>query len=211
MTLVTILATSFVLALSGAMMPGPLFTATINESMQRGPLAGPLLIVGHATLELVLVLGLVFGLAPWLQSDTAFAVIALAGASILAWMAVGMLKSVRTLSLSAIHQPSQSGRRLVASGILLSLSNPYWLLWWATIGLGYVLAAQSLGLPGVAAFFLGHIAADFAWYALCSAAMAKGKSLLNDQIYRGLITGCAVFLLGFAGYFLYSGLNRLVS
>jgi hypothetical protein len=57
-TLLTIFASSFVIALSGALMPGPLLTATISECSQRGFIAGPLLITGHAILELVLVIAL---------------------------------------------------------------------------------------------------------------------------------------------------------
>ncbi len=44
-------------------MPGPLLTATISESSQRGFIAGPLLITGHAILELVLVIAFLLGLA----------------------------------------------------------------------------------------------------------------------------------------------------
>jgi len=65
--LLTIFASSFVIALSGALMPGPLLTATISESSQRGFVAGPLMIAGHAILELTLVIALLAGLAPFFQ------------------------------------------------------------------------------------------------------------------------------------------------
>jgi threonine/homoserine/homoserine lactone efflux protein len=81
--LVTIFFSSFVIALSGAMMPGPLLTATISESSQRGFLAGPLLIVGHGILELLLLAALVLGLAPFLQRDTVFVIVAILGGVIL--------------------------------------------------------------------------------------------------------------------------------
>jgi len=57
-----IFSASFTLALSGALMPGPLFTITISESARRGFRAGPLLMVGHALLEVVLVAAVVQGL-----------------------------------------------------------------------------------------------------------------------------------------------------
>ena len=62
----------------------------------------------------------------------------------------------------------------------------------------------------MAAFFLGHISADIAWYALISYGVVKGKHLFTDQWYRRLIGGCAVFLVVFAGYFIYCGIDKLV-
>nr|MBP9531424.1 LysE family transporter [Syntrophaceae bacterium] len=117
-TLFTIFASSFVIALSGALMPGPLLTATISESSRRGFWAGPLLIVGHAVLELALVIALFLGLAPFFQMPAVFAASALAGAVILIWMAAGMLRSLPTLRLS--WEPHQSKmNHPVVSGILM--------------------------------------------------------------------------------------------
>jgi len=62
----------------------------------------------------------------------------------------------------------------------------------------------------VAAFFLGHIAGDLAWYSLISMLVAKGRRLLTDGVYRGLIGVCATFLAAFAFYFAYAGIERLV-
>lgn len=67
-TLFTIFASSFIIALSGALMPGPLLTATISESSERGFIAGPMMIAGHAILELGLVIALLAGMAPFFSS-----------------------------------------------------------------------------------------------------------------------------------------------
>ena len=73
--LVTIFCTSFVLALSGALMPGPLLTVTVSESSRRGMSTGPLMIFGHGLLELALIVALVSGLAPILARDDVFILI----------------------------------------------------------------------------------------------------------------------------------------
>jgi threonine/homoserine/homoserine lactone efflux protein len=200
--------TSFVLALSGAMMPGPLLTATIGESARRGALTGPMLILGHALLELVLLLALLFGLAPLLNQNEVFAAIALAGAGILVWMAAGMLRSLPTVAINWDLRRADPGP-LLSKGILLSLSNPYWSVWWATIGLGYLTSCRALGTAGIAAFFLGHISGDFAWYSLISSLIAKGRHFLSNRIYRGLIGACALFLACFACFFAYMGVKTL--
>lgn len=209
-TLLTIFFSSFVLALSGAMMPGPLLTATITESSRRGTLAGPLLIVGHGILELALVVALLLGLAPFLKQEKVFAAIAIAGAAILIWMAVGMFRTLPSLSLSWNEKTTEGGH-LIVSGVLLSIANPYWTVWWATIGLGYILHCMRFGLLGILFFFSGHILGDLAWYAAVSAAVARGRHLLSDRLYRGVIGTCAAFLVVFACYFVFAGLQKIIT
>jgi len=146
--LITIFVTSFVVALSGALMPGPLLTITLSESSRRGFLAGPLIVLGHGILELVLVLLLLLGLAPMLKNDQVIGSVGLVGAVVLIWMAVGMIRSLPSLSLEGMSKDNKSTNPVWA-GILMSLANPYWIIWWATIGLGYILYSFKLGLLGV--------------------------------------------------------------
>jgi threonine/homoserine/homoserine lactone efflux protein len=210
LALSTIFFTSFVIALSGALMPGPLFTVTVSESARRGFAAGPLLIVGHGLLELALVFALVLGLGPWLQKDLVFIGVGLVGSVILVWMAWAMFRSLPTLTL-ACEAKDTGSRNLVTSGVLLSLANPYWTIWWASIGLGYILASMKLGAWGIAAFFAGHIAGDFAWYGAVSAAVWKGKTLMSDRAYRWLIGGCAGFLVAFSAMVAWAAVHRLLA
>ena len=46
---------------------------------------------------------------------------------------------------------------------------------------------------------------------LISGAVSKGRRFLNDRLYRGVIGVCAGFLVVFAGYFVYSGVNRVIT
>ena len=207
-TLLTIFVSSFVIALSGAMMPGPLLTITISESSRRGFTTGPLLIAGHAILELGLVAALLLGLAPFFQKPIVFTAIALFGSVVLFWMAFSMFRSLPSLHLS-LKTDLKQGNHPMMNGILMSVANPYWVIWWATIGLGYILYSWQFGLPGIVFFFTGHILADLVWYSLISAAVAGGRHFLTDRLYRGLISICAVLLVVFAGYFAYTGFNKL--
>ena len=152
LTLPAIFVTSFVVALSGALMPGPLFTVTVSESSRRGAGAGPLLILGHGILELTLVVALVLGVGPLLQKEPVFVATALGGSLVLVWMAFGMLRGLARLSL-AVEAERGAGGNLVLAGIVLSLVNPYWTIWWVSIGLGYISHSLKLGILGVAVFF----------------------------------------------------------
>lgn len=207
--LLTIFGSSFVIALSGALMPGPVLTVTVSESARRGAIAGPLMIFGHGILELLLVLALLGGLAPFFSRDEVFVAVSLIGGAILFWMACMMFKELPELKLT-ITEDGQKPRSLILAGILLSLANPYWLIWWATIGLGYIMYSIKFGIPGIVAFFAGHILADLAWYSLISFGVAKGRSFFTDGFYRKLIGACASFLCVFSCYFLYSGLEKIL-
>jgi len=208
LSLITIFCTSFVIALSGAMMPGPLLTATISETSRQGFKAGPLLILGHGILELLLVLALILGLAPFIQRQEVFIFTAFAGAIILVWMAVGMLRTLHNLHIDW-EKKSAGSNHLIMTGILLSIANPYWTIWWASIGLGYILYSQKFGILGILFFFLGHIIADLTWYAVVSLAVDRGRHFLTDRLYRGIMGACASFLIVFACYFAYAGIHKI--
>ena len=203
-----IFLTSFGIAFSGALMPGPLLSATISESIRRGPSTGPLLILGHGILELILIMALFLGLAPILVREEVFVSIALAGGGFMIFMAVGMFMGLPRLSLQNSDSSPVNGN-LIFLGAGLSLANPYWLIWWATIGLGYILSAGKLGIPGVVSFFTGHILADALWYVFVSTAVSKTRRLMSDKVYRILIGTCALFLMSYALYLIGSVLFKL--
>jgi len=216
-TLTGIAVTSFLVGFSGAMMPGPVLSITIGETASRlqmpggrvrGALVGPLIVLGHGLLEILLVLGITLGLGAVLARQSILGVIGVVGGAVLAWMAWGMFRSLRGLSLQG-EACAGTRQNPVLAGILTTASNPYWTLWWATIGLGYVGLSQRFGVTGLVAFYLGHISSDLAWYSLVSGTLAVGGKLLTDRVYRGLVAACAVFLLGFGVYFGYAGAVHL--
>lgn len=206
--------TSFVIALSGALMPGPMFTYTISESSRKGIWVGPLLILGHAILEFALLIFLILGFGAILTKDITFALIGIIGSLIMLYMAYDMFISLPKLT---INTPSSYDSKLklyknpVIAGILISLSNPYWSIWWATIGFGYVTLSLENGYAGVIAFFLGHIFADFIWYFFISFSITKGKTFISDKLYKIIIFICATTLIYFAITFGYSGIIKLTN
>ncbi|HSB30333.1 MAG TPA: LysE family transporter [Candidatus Sulfobium mesophilum] len=202
MNVALVALSSFVVAFSGALVPGPLFTITVSESVKRGAIAGPMIILGHGILELLLVLLLLFGVAPFLTAERARLSIAVIGGAILVVMGVIMIKDARAAKLDIASGGDGRGLHPVISGVVGSLSNPYWLIWWATAGLGYLVASMKYGFAGVAAFFAGHIAADLAWYSLLSLAVSRGRKMIGDRGYRFMLYGCGFFLLGFGAWFI---------
>lgn len=201
-----IFGTAFVVGFSGAMMPGPLLAVTISESARRGARAGPLLMLGHMALEAALVAVVAFGLAGILKDPLVIACIALLGGGVMCWMGQGMVRSARHTSLR-----EAAGRRSrvhpVLAGALVSLSNPYWTIWWATIGITYVIMGLRFGLTGILVFFAGHILSDFTWYTAVSVGVARGGRLLSDRVYRTMIIVCGGALVGFGAWFVWTGVT----
>ncbi len=93
----------------------------------------------------------------------------------------------------------------------MSLANPYWIIWWATIGLGYVMISKTHGVTGVIFFFLGHILGDLVWYSAISFAVGKGRQFFSIRTFKILVGACAVFLFGFAVWLVVTGIGKLMN
>ncbi len=205
-----IFLTSLLVGFSGALMPGPVFAVTVSESPRRGARTGPLIILGHAIAEVTLVVLLALGLSRVFQKHAVVGMVGLLGGLMLLWMGAGMGYDVlkKKISLSPTgEKPARFGP--VVTGVLTTMAGPYWLLWWATVGTGYILFSLKFGLVGLLAFYTGHILSDLIWYGAVSLVAASGKKLMNDTIYRGIVLACGAFLILLSVYFFASGVRML--
>ncbi len=224
-----LLAVAFGLGLSGALMPGPLTTISFAESAKRGWLASVVVVTGHGIAETVMVVALALGLSQLLKLTVVMSAIGIVGGAFLIWMGAGMLRSVRDGSvlreLAAATRAPGAGRRvgaavatetranvlslgLITTGALVSISNPYWLMWWATAGSKQLTDALVLGALGPVVFLIGHVLSDFGWNGLLAVAADSGRRFLNDRIYSGIIAVCAVFVAVVGVWFIYDGFDR---
>lgn len=210
-TIVAIFTTSFVIGLSGAVMPGPLLALTITETTKRGFWAGPLLVLGHGFLELALVIALVLGLSQIIVGDLATGLIGILGGIVLIVMGINIIDTNWRRLAAALPSDktvaTRQHRRWILSGAVISLSNPYWFIWWVTIGMAWLLWSMKLGAVGVASFFTGHILADLVWYAMVSFVIVSGKRIIKDSAYHWLLYICGISLIGLGAYFISAGLS----
>jgi threonine/homoserine/homoserine lactone efflux protein len=211
MGLLQIFGQAFIVGLSGALMPGPLLTYNIQLTYKKGFWSGPRLILGHAILEAVLVVGLIFGLGTFIRQPVTKITIGLIGGVMLAMMGYDLVlkesrKGLQVFSEQAaaggIRTVSATDLNPVLAGLVISLSNPYWSLWWAVVGIMMITQALSLGWLGVVVFYSGHILSDFMWYSLISGIIVKGRKFISDKIYRWLLIACGIFLLFLAVNFI---------
>lgn len=211
MTPLQLAGTAFVVGLSGAMMPGPVLSVAVTQTPRHGWITGLLISLGHGTVELVLVAALYLGASRFIAQSAFSHVVGLAGGAILVWMGCRMVVGAVRGSLGLDLDPNQRRGRTsgpAALGGLTTLSNPYWYLWWATVGMAYMVQAMPYGYLGVAFFFSGHLMADVAWYSLVSVIVVLGKRAISNTLYRGLLSVCGLFLVALGAYFVRYGFAR---
>lgn len=216
--MIAALLSFWLITLSGALSPGPLTATALTLGAKRGFWSGPKMAIGHALVEAPLAFGLTYGLGLWLKQPPIVAAIGIAGSLFLLWMAYGMLKdalsertSLQELERQAIEEGVKSSTgEAVLAGALLSVSNPYWVLWWATLGATYILKITPFGLVGLVILYLGHWSVDLIWLSLMAFATSSGKGLLGDRGYRLLLGLNGLFLLFFGIYFAWNGWSTLI-
>ncbi len=93
----------------------------------------------------------------------------------------------------------------ILGGIAVSASNPYWWVWWATIGFAFMIKYNiSFSSWNILFFFIGHELGDLIWYLFISIMVHFGKNYINKRIYYAILGACAIFMVGFGIYLLQS-------
>lgn len=197
---------SFFTALSGALTPGPMLTAVISDSIEGGFKTGPLYVLGHGILELFILGIIILGVERFLIIPAIKPLFFITGGSFLIFISVVFfIKKDNVKFLS--KDKNNLKLPYIIKGMLVSISNPYWLLWWLTTGLVAISAIAVYRIKGFVIFFLGHILADLFWYSLVSFSMYKTGRLLSSNAYRILYIICGIFLLGFGIFFIINGIT----
>ena len=200
---------SFLVGFSGAMMPGPLLAVGISETPRHGWRTGAVISVGHAIAEIGVVLVLMLGVAAFAKDAMVTRVIGIVGGVALVLMGLAMgwdiLKN-RVSYDSMDVSPRGSQRLLAGKGISATLSNPFWFVWWGTVGLSLLVDSQRLGIEGPIVFYFGHILSDFVWYTAVSIILWSGRKMFVGKVLRSLILACAAFLVYLGITFLITGL-----
>jgi len=195
-----------VISLSGVMAPGPVTAAAIGMGT-RSRYAGPLIAVGHGIVEFPLMILIVLGVGRILKLPAAQIIIGLSGGAFLLIMAIQMLKSLR----AAEEQQTKTTKSTpVLTGIILSASNPYFLVWWATVGLTLATTATGIGIWAFVIFAIVHWLCDFIWLTALSWASFKGSVLLGPRGMRIVLMICAIALFFFGLFFIYNALMILL-
>jgi threonine/homoserine/homoserine lactone efflux protein len=199
------LSGAVVISLSGVMAPGPVTAVCIGKGNQS-PHAGAWIAVGHGIVEIPLMVLLALGIGRFLAEPAVRIVFCILGGIFLMYMAVGLLRGV---GRPAVSSAAFSGSPL-AAGILLSLSNPYFFIWWATVGVVLILQSRGFGLAGFVSLCIAHWVCDFAWSYFLSALSYAGGRFFGKWFQRAIFAVCGTALLYFGGRFLFDAVASLM-
>jgi threonine/homoserine/homoserine lactone efflux protein len=192
----------FLIGLTGALAPGPTLIATINASLKGGWTMGPRVTLGHAVVEVVMVLLIIAGLSV-IIGGYSWLIAGIGGASLVVFGVLTIMESRHAQFdfMSHVSQDSKTAASPFLAGMLTSISNPYFWLWWFTVGSALMIGALSEGITTAIAFIMGHWGADLAWFTLVSTSVHHGRFLIREREYRWTLTLCGLFLIVFGVYY----------
>ncbi len=204
--------TAFLAGLSATIPPGPIFAMVVAESSRRGFAAGLSVVIGHAIVEVFVVFALALGLSVFLGSRFAIITISIIGGLTLIWMAYRLVGGTIKKTESKPEVDGEGVRYSPAIyGLVAAVANPYFMLWWMTVGGAFIIQGiELLGIVGPLVFLICHWASDFPWFGFISYSFSKGRKFLSDKAYRTIIILCGVFLLGLGVMFVVDGLKMVI-
>ncbi len=206
--MLTILLSVVVISLSGVMMPGPMFAVALAKSYES-PWAGAQVALGHAVIEVPLILLIYFGFAQFFQKKVLQMVLSLVGGGMIVWMGISMFLARTELV--------QGGKDLLYSaftaGIITTGLNPFFLVWWVTVGsLLLMKFTDSIKYkkPGLAIFIVVHWLCDLVWLSLVSIIVYRTHSLWGLEFQEWVFIACSLLLIGFGLWFIKKGIRIVV-
>ena len=205
MLLSAFLLEAVLISLSGVIAPGPVTAVTVSKGA-KSPHAGALIALGHGIVEIPLMILILYGFGDILEIPYIKAIIGLLGGLFLLKMGIGLLQGIKKAKVDS----SNDLRSPLRAGIILTLANPYFLVWWATIGSILIFRSYAFGLLGFVIFMILHWSCDFFWCYFLSALSFKGGQFFGKRLQQVLFAICGVFLLFFSAKFIYDAVKIIL-
>ncbi|MEM3606882.1 MAG: LysE family transporter [Candidatus Bathyarchaeia archaeon] len=190
-----------IISLSGVMMPGPVFAVTVAKGKTDGN-AGLYIALGHGIIEIPLMISIYLGFSQLFAYEVVKRVIGFIGGLMLLYMGYSMFKTRKKIEEKSLNFNYNS----LIAGIITTGANPYFLLWWATVGAALVSTATNYGLIGFIIFALTHWMCDLGWDLLISKIIYKSQRFWSRKIHEVIFVCCALILFGFGLWFIISSL-----
>lgn len=206
MLLSAFLLEAVLISLSGVMAPGPITAVTLSKGT-KSPHAGAIIALGHGIVEIPLMILILYGFGEILKILYIKAIIGLLGGLFLLKMGLNLLQGIKQAKINSSNDPHSP----LMAGIVLSLANPYFLIWWATIGSILIFRSITFGLLGFVIFMILHWFCDFFWFYFLSALSFKGGQFFGKRLQQVLFAICGVFLLFFSSKFIYDAVKIFFS
>jgi threonine/homoserine/homoserine lactone efflux protein len=200
-----ILLSVVVISLSGVMMPGPMFAVTLAKSF-KSPFAGAQISLGHAVVEVPVILLIYFGFAQIFEDKLVQIILSLAGGAMIVWLGVSMFRA----RARVVREGKDLSYSAFTAGIITSGLNPFFLLWWATVGSLLVVRFLEFGLGGLAIFTISHWLVDLVWLSFVSVLVYRTHRFWGKRFQEGVFITNSLLLVGFGVWFMVSGIQIII-
>jgi len=193
-----------VISLTGVMLPGPMTAATVAKGYQNKN-AGALIAIGHGVVELPLIAAMYLGVGPFLGLPVVVNGIYIAGGVALFYLGFRMFRTAGDAPEEVGGLPASS----VVTGIVVTGTNPAFYVWWVTLGAALIAGAARFGVIGIVLLGVVHWPCDLVWSEFLSMGTFKSRRWWTGKVQRIVFGVCALVLLGFGAWFVFSGLSNL--
>jgi threonine/homoserine/homoserine lactone efflux protein len=96
----------------------------------------------------------------------------------------------------------------IVTGILLSALNPFFIVWWLTIGFKLISDAMLIwAFAGILIVFIFHIWMDFAWLGITAFLASKSRKIISNRNYKIMILVLSLTLIYFGIMFLMDAIS----
>ena len=194
-----------IISASGVMSPGPLFAANITYGLKQGTKAGIKIAIGHSLVELPLVILLGIGILSLEIFPEFKTIISILGAMTLFVFAFIQIKSTLKKNEKSETKLKQGP---IITGVLLSALNPFFIIWWLTIGLKLISDAMAIwAFVGILIVFVLHVWMDFVWLGSTAFLISKSKKIISNTNYKIIMLALSAVLIYFGITFLTDVIN----
>jgi threonine/homoserine/homoserine lactone efflux protein len=201
--ILTFIATVIVVTASGALAPGPLLFTNITHGTKSGAKGGLAFSVGHTIFELSLVIFLALTLHAVANQPLIQTVVGVAGGFALLVFGFLQIREALTSSILEGKRGRTQSRNPFLLGTLFTGLNPYFIIWWFTIGITLIVDAINLAsFAGVFIMYISHVWMDYAWLISTACLAKKGTNLAGKKGYRLILIIFGAILICFGFYFL---------
>jgi len=203
--MIALLISAFFISLAGAVIPGPVLAVAVAKGFQS-PRGGFFVALGHTLIDAIVILIIYFGLRQFFEVDGVRIVLHIIGGALTVWMGIVIFSSRD----KKVTGEAGKTRQAFLLGVIATIFNPMFWIWWATVGSMFILRFSDYGFIGILAFILAIELPALIWYSFAGILAFRTNSYSwGMRFRRHIIAISGAVIIGFGLYFILSGIGYM--
>lgn len=194
-----------VISFSGAAMPGPMFAVTLAKSY-KSPYAGAQVSLGHAVVEVPLIVAIYFGFANFFENSVVQFLLGTLGGLMIIYLGISMFRARKEV----VRKGGDFKYSAFTAGIITTGLNPLFFIWWATVGSLLVMKFLEHGTGALGLFIGAHWLVDLVWLSFVSFIVYKTHSFWGARFQEWVFIACSLLLIGFGAWYFVTGMQTIL-